>query len=226
MPLANPHPRTFSPSRSEETETQEARFAFDPFALEVDGPIPVMPTLPIVDAIEMTQNVVSRKKAGTHYAWRLKPGPYPDLGNTPEIDSLTERQAAKLSVQNESEDHSVSDSAPAIDSLQDETEHEDLREWSEMEVVSELVPNGDIESLGDSFVVQPGEVISIDGNQGYDHIDLRSYDIEDATFQPGAILLSSELLVANEHEETPAPITIRHRGVAFAIFKGEVRVEL
>ena len=69
-------------------------------------------------------------------------------------------------------------------------------------------------------------MIAIDGNKGFDHIDLRSYSIEDATFQPGAILLLTEDEPDQTGEGEQSPITIRHRGVSFAIFKGEVRVEL
>ena len=71
-----------------------------------------------------------------------------------------------------------------------------------------------------------GDVIKVDGNQGFDHIDLRSYSIDDATFQRGSILLHSKIESSEEGERLPDPITIRYHGVSFAIFKGEVRVEL
>lgn len=234
---ATPTPQVARSGESDSSEVPGPRFAFDPFAFEIDGPIPAMPTLPIVEAIEMTQNVVSREKAGTHYAWRLKPGPNPETGNTPQVDGTPENQPAQPAKQNGSEVQPVkpvelpvvADSQPQATETQtspampyeEPAQRSDGSDWSDLEVVSD----GNFESLGDSFVVQPGEVIYIDGNQGYDHIDVRSYSIEDATFQPGAILLRSDMLSV-ENEETPAPITIRHRGVAFAIFKGEVRVEL
>ena len=103
----------------------------------------------------------------------------------------------------------------------------DLENWSpqkESWTHSEIFAEGDIVQQGDDFYAQPGDVISIDGNKGYDHIDLSSYALQDATFQPGAILLNPR--VENEDGEPEPPIIIRYRGIGFAIFDGDVRVEL
>lgn len=236
--LPDPHQQAAKTAeQQEESVNAEARFAIDPFALEVDGQIPVMPTLPIVDAIEMTQKVVSREKAGVHYAWRLKPGPYPDLGNMA-VDSVNQEKSFQAPAAGEvqavdappiSPDHGQPISMPQVGvspqvfaSQLAVAPTPESPQWAE----SEVVAGENFDSFGDSFFAQPGEVISIDGNQGYDHIDLRSYSISDASFQPGAILLNTELDGVDINEETPAAITIRHRGIGFAIFKGEVRVEL
>ena len=189
--------------QSQTQQSAGSRFLVDPFAHAVDGPIPVMPSLPVVNAIEMTEKVVSREKTGEHYAWRLKPGPYPALGN---ISQVGPKPDGGGTATNEP-------SASGASELANEPS-------PELEVVAE----GDSSDYGDNFYAQAGDVISIDGNQGYDHIDLRSYDIADATFQPGAILLSGSTV---DDSDTPAdPIIIRHRGIEFAIFRGEERVEL
>ncbi len=177
----------------------EARFSVDPFVYEIDGPIPVMPTLPIVDAQQITEKVIARQASGEHHAWRLIAEPYPEEGNW-----IT--------------------SADEIGPGHEPVEQASNNPWTDTEVVA----HGDEDSNEDCFYAKPGQVISIDGNQGFDHIDLRSYCIDAATFQPGAILLHSEIdpNEMGEGEQLPLPISIRHRGVEFAIFKGEVRVEL
>jgi len=177
----------------------EPRFLVDPFDQALDGPIPVMTSLPVLKAIEMTEQVVSRQKTGDHYAWRLKPGPYPDLGNIPQVKSGTSAETG-----------SDSETTETADELSSE----------------EVVAEGDSGHYGDNFYAQAGDVISIDGNQGYDHIDLRSYDISEATFQPGSILLTSNTVEGDDSDDAEAPIIIRHRGIEFAIFRGEERVEL
>ena len=96
---------------------------------------------------------------------------------------------------------------------------EPVESWTETEVVAQ----SDGEFDGDCFIARPGEVISIDGNQGFDHIDLRSYGIDEASFSPGTILLHGGVDGNGDAEES---ISIRYRGIRFAIFKGEVRVEL
>lgn len=222
---------------AEEEPKPEAKFAVNPFDLEIDGPVPVMAKLPIINAKAMTEKVVSREKAGEHYAWRLMPGPYPDLGNMPQFKSEEAKPIPAESTPAEStpaepaNKNSKSSSvrlelpvvarAPVASAAENVSEPET---WDETEVVAE---EAELDDHGDSFFAQSGDVISIDGNQGYDHIDLRSYSMDDATFQPGAILLNpSEESDAEDREEPLAPITIQHRGVGFAIFKGEVRVEL
>jgi hypothetical protein len=179
-----------------ETE-QTARFAIDPFLYEIDGTIPVMPTLPIVESDQLTERVIARETSGDHFAWRLVAEP----------EAIEEAEATEPSISNP---------------IETQAEPEDV--WTETEVVAQ----DDGDAHGDCFFAQPGQVISIDGNQGFDHIDLRSYSIDDATFQTGAILLHSAIdhAAATEIEQSPSPITIRHRGVEFAVFKGEVRVEL
>jgi hypothetical protein len=80
----------------------------------------------------------------------------------------------------------------------------------------------------DCFFAEPGQVIFVDGNLGFDHIDVRSYSIEHATFQPGSIVLHSNLdpSALAEGEQLAAPITIRYQGVKFAVFSDDVTVEL
>ena len=228
--------------RMEESESKSvSRFAVDPFDYATDGPIPVMPTLPIVKAKEMTDKVVAREQKGNHYAWRLLPVPYPTEGNIP---STVDDSNKAISVADQSEPAvNGSPQSPIANSAIEQIQAVQasghgpvvfdelpkmrsvpaaIESWTETEVVAEENDS----DHGDCFFAQSGDVIKIDGNQGFDHIDLRSYSIDDATFQPGAILLHSNLDSADEGEQQPAPITIRHRGVAFAIFKGEVRVEL
>lgn len=200
VPLARP----LSESRLPEVET--ARFAIDPFVHQIDGVIPVMPTLPIIHAKTTTDEVVAREQSGDHYAWRLMPVPYPDEGNIPMFSEDETKQPAG------------SDSASRAQRV---SKPAGAEAWTE--VVAE---NNDSEH-GDCFYAQSGDVIAIDGNKGFDHIDLRSYSIDDATFQPGTILLHSAFASEEADDgELPQPIAIRHRGVGFAIFSGEVRVEL
>jgi hypothetical protein len=174
-----------------------ARFAIDPFLYEVDGKVPEMPTLPIVDSKQLTERVIARETSGEHFAWRL----------------LAEPEVIE-----------IADTTEEISPNGTEAQTEPNETWTETEVVAQ----GDGDAHGDCFYAKPGQVISIDGNQGFDHIDLRSYNIDHATFQPGTILLRSEIdpEAANEDAQSPPPISIRHRGVRFAIFNGEVRVEL
>ena len=58
-------------ANADEAEQTEPRFAIDPFIYEIDGPIPVMPTLPIVEVDSLTERVVAREASGDSYAWRL-----------------------------------------------------------------------------------------------------------------------------------------------------------
>ena len=214
--------------------TDEPKFLLDPFEQAVDGPIPTLPALPIVKAIEMTEKVVARERKGVRYAWRLMPGPYPDLGNIPQIKNVPNRDPEMLqqeSVEMENVESVVAETEAAFSNsfavdgdqqtwtsaLENASPQED---WQQTEVIAE----GDEAAHGDDFYAQPGDVISIDGNQGYDHIDLRSYFLEDATFQPGSILLSPQ--ADNEMGEPQPPIIIRHRAVDAAIFHGDVRVQL
>ena len=193
-------PSDFEPHETIDVVEPEQRFAVDPFVYELDGPVPVMPTLPIVEAQELTDRVVARKASGEHHGWRLLPIPYPAEGNR---DSASVKNKAN--------------------STASEQPQESNKVWTETEVVTESDNSSE-----DCFYAKPGQVISIDGNQGFDHIDLRSYSIDAATFQPGAILLHSDIdpTELSEGEKTPPPISIRHRGLEFAIFKGEIRVEL
>ena len=174
----------------------------DPFAQEVGGEIPAMPTLPVISAQELTDQVVARESEGDHHAWRLLVG------------------------QRGSSDRSERQSSDEGDSNVPCSNLDQMPESFELETDS-TGPDC-CEAGEDCFYAYPGEVISIDGNQGFDHIDLRSYSIEDATFQPGAIVLhgGTDPTHAAEGEVTAKPITIRHRGVEFAVFSGDVRVEL
>ena len=192
-------------------ESAAVQFAFDPFVCETDGVIPVMPTLPIIKAKKITDDVVARERSGDHYAWRLLPVPYPAEGNIPMVSAdEVEQQPA---VEPESDSESPEISKPVAKS--------DAEPWTE------VVPDNNDKDHGECFYAQSGDVIAIDGNKGFDHIDLRSYSIDDATFQPGAILLHSDFVSEDSDDgELPQPITIRHRGIGFAIFHGEVRVEL
>ena len=220
---------------------EEPKFLLDPFDQAVDGPIPVLPVLPIVKAIEMTEKVVAREQKGVRYAWRLKPGPYPDLGNMLQVENgpnqdfeIVPQESAEIanvgSVVTEPEPESLialealgkslannEDQQAWSSAIENATPQED---WQQAEVIAE----GDENQYGDDFYAQPGDVISIDGNQGYDHIDLRSYFLEDATFQPGSILLNPQ--GDSENGEAQPPIIIRHRGIDSAIFHGDVRVQL
>ena len=218
--------------------SSEPRFLLDPFDQAVDGPIPVLPSLPIVKAVKMTENVISREQAGMHYAWRLKPGPYPALGNMPQISSRTSNKVAETVSEIDAGEVAATEVGVMEVTKVAETDGlqsgefaagwaPDLENWSpqkESWTHSEIVAEGDIVQQGDNFYAQPGDVISIDGNKGYDHIDLSSYALEDATFQPGAILLNPR--VENEDGDPEPPIIIRYRGIGFAIFDGDVRVEL
>ena len=225
----------------------EARFAFDPFDYESDGPIPVMPTLPIIKAKAMTDRVVAREKRGDHYAWRLLPVPYPAEGNIPSTqhglsearpsvdqpesqnsDSVTSEVAHEFTVPVPmesalpSEEPATYSHGPTVfENLPSQRSKPSIESWTETEVVT-----AEADVHGDCFFAQAGDVIKVDGNQGFDHIDLRSYSIDDATFQRGSILLHSKIESSEEGERLPDPITIRYHGVSFAIFKGEVRVEL
>ncbi len=153
-------------------------FAVDPFSMSVDGEVPSMPSIPIVDT--MTRKILARKSDGRRHGWRLMP---------PEA---------------EPQDLPCQESEAGSDT-------------------TELL-NGN----KDCFFAEPGAVVFVDGNLGFDHIDLSVYSIDNATFQPYAILLfvDADAIAKHDPDVSPQPITIRHRGIEYAIFKGGVVVDL
>lgn len=175
-------------------------FTVDPFAQEVDGQIPAMPILPVIDADRLTEQVIARQSAGDHHAWKL----------------MASHPAAAADATSIGQESSVPEDSNGT-------------QPNSVLVETEIVAACE-QSSGptDCFYAQPGQVIKVDGNQGFDHIDLRSYSIDDATFQPGAILLhtNTDPTLLAEGENAPLPITIRHRGIEFAVFAGDVRVDL
>lgn len=73
-------------------------------------------------------------------------------------------------------------------------------------------------STGDQlFFADSGDIISIDGNDGYDRIDLACFDIQNAAFSEGVIEIKTD-------EETI--FTIHHANVRFAIFAEGIEVDL
>lgn len=188
LPAEDRYREPFRPASAEESFR-----CIDPFAYEADGAMPIMTSLPMLDAERMTSEVVARETAGQHHAWTLA-----TAENSPQRNlDLTLTNRAKSS---------FVESAATLDGK----------------------VSGAADSVEDCFYAEPGQVIFVDGNQGFDHIDLRSYDINCATFQPEAIVLHASIDPSQvaKADELMEPITIRHRGVEFAIFHGEVRVEL
>lgn len=166
-------------------------FGVDPFAMSVDGEVPAMPTIPLVDA--MTREILSRQNDGDQHGWRLMPfapGQQPGSSDA----STGENEADSPSGQSGADKNEV-----------------DLEKGNK-----------------DCFFAKPGDVVFVDGNLGFDHIDLSVYEIDHATFQPDAILLfvDAEEMSRIDPNVSVQPITIRHRGVGYAIFKGGVVVDL
>ena len=181
--------------------SSSTHFTIDPFAHEVNGQVPAMPTLPVIDEQKLTDQVIARQSSGDHHAWRLMAA-RPEERETKDENDLVESE----NPENRRGDQPSSS-------------------WLETEIIAASKSPNDSE---DCFYAQPGQVISVDGNQGFDHIDLRSYSIDDATFQPGTILLhtNTDPTLLAEDESAPQPITIRHRGIEFAVFSGDVSVDL
>ena len=67
------------------------------------------------------------------------------------------------------------------------------------------------------FVADDGDVIQVDGNDGFDFIDLACFNVEDAKFRPNEILISSE---------NDGKFQIRHTNIDRAVFANGVEVNL
>ncbi len=67
------------------------------------------------------------------------------------------------------------------------------------------------------FVADDGDVIQVDGNDGFDFIDLACFNVEDAKFKPNEILISSE---------NDGKFQIRHTNIDRAVFANGVEVNL
>ncbi len=207
-------PIVIQPEFGDADSEPEVKFLVNPFDHEIDGAIPELPSLPVAKPLGRAETTAI-EDGDAPYAWRLQ-RPYPDLGNIPNEETKVRNSVEEA--QGKREENAVSQP------LRKEVETVD---WVDTEVVAE----GDAGQYGDNFYARPGDVITIDGKQGYEHIDLRSYGIEDAQFQPGSILLSSPDAgdnggASDEQHSPEPPIIIRHRNVDYAIFRGDVRVEL
>ena len=60
------------------------------------------------------------------------------------------------------------------------------------------------------------QVIEVDGNDGYDFLDLKAFDVANAIFTPGTILL----------DDGTNKFQITHRNLKHAVFAGDFQVEL
>lgn len=67
------------------------------------------------------------------------------------------------------------------------------------------------------FWANTGDVITIDGNQGYGHIDLACFDVSDATFRGNQIQIACD---------DGTSFLIEHCNVTYAIFADGVEIEL
>ena len=60
------------------------------------------------------------------------------------------------------------------------------------------------------------QVIEVDGNDGYDFLDLKAFDVANAIFTPGIIFL----------DDGNNKFQIEHRNLKHAVFAGDFQVEL
>ena len=102
----------------------------------------------------------------------------------------------------------------------DELEHESSLDSPPLEsAVAAAIPDAEPESVPDDnyFWANTGDVISIDGNQGYGHIDLACFDITDATFRGNQIQIACD---------DGTSFLIEHCNLTHAIFADGVEIEL
>ena len=69
----------------------------------------------------------------------------------------------------------------------------------------------------ETFLVHEGEVIQIDGNDGYDFIDLAFFDRSFATLSPGRIVIK---------DQNSSVFEVQYKNVQYALFADGVRVDL
>ena len=67
------------------------------------------------------------------------------------------------------------------------------------------------------FIANAGDVIQIDGDDGFDHIDLACYDASDARVSEDRIIID---------DENGTSFVIRFRNIDYALFGGGVKVDL
>lgn len=68
------------------------------------------------------------------------------------------------------------------------------------------------------FVAAPGSIAVIDGDEGYDYVDLTRYDIRHATFGKSCIQIVDP--------DNGSSFTVKHRNIPLAVFAGGQRVGL
>jgi hypothetical protein len=115
---------------------------------------------------------------------------------------------------------------PKLDPIS-RAEHEKLKRchgWTVTTVDQKPIENSDEAAIDGNedeaqnvFYAEPSEVLFIDGAFGFDHIDLRCFDVNQATFQTDTIIVSTP---------DSEPITIRYSSIKYAVFSGEVIVDL
>ncbi|MFT5299966.1 MAG: hypothetical protein ACI814_000739 [Mariniblastus sp.] len=67
------------------------------------------------------------------------------------------------------------------------------------------------------FIAKTGEIIEVNGDEGFDHIDLACFDVSCATFTDNTIKVDNQCGSAFE---------VRHQGIDFALFADGVKVKL
>lgn len=71
--------------------------------------------------------------------------------------------------------------------------------------------------LDDTFLVDEGDVITIDGNDGYEFIDLACFDQSVATIQPGRIVIQ---------DEASSTFEVQYKNIQYVLFADGARVDL
>ena len=80
-----------------------------------------------------------------------------------------------------------------------------------------LATQSDSEKSDDTFLVHEDEVIQIDGNDGYEFIDLACFDRSFATLKPGRIIIN---------DQNNSTFEVQYKNVQYALFADGVRVDL
>ncbi len=74
-----------------------------------------------------------------------------------------------------------------------------------------------VESVDNLFVVAEGDVIQIDGNDGYDFIDLACFPHDVAIIKPGSIIII---------DESGSTFEVNYKNIGYALFADEVQLDL
>lgn len=122
---------------------------------------------------------------------------------------------------------SASDSVPAPipGAFEVDPELFDFKTGDELSETTEPVTGLDQKAVAENdelgedqlFIADVGDVIQIDGKDGYNHIDLACFNIQCASFRPNVIQID---------DQQGSSFEVRHRNIEFALFANNVKIDL